>query len=57
MQLRGAIESASIEQRYDEGDDGALIMGRQIGGATQPGQVARGAWGREVIADRRHHAY
>ena len=41
--LRRVIEPTFIEQRFDERDDGALIVGREIGGAAGPGAGRRAA--------------
>ena len=48
--LRRVIEPAFIEERFDEGDDGALIVGGQVGRTPEPGQEPGGARGRQIIA-------
>ena len=47
------IEPTLIEERFDKGDDGALIMGGQVSGATKSRQEPGGARRREIVADRR----
>ena len=47
------IEPAFIEQGFDERDDGALIMRRQIRRAPEPSQEPGRARGREIVADGR----
>jgi YD repeat-containing protein len=46
-------EAALVEEGLDEGDDGALVVGRQLGGLAEAGEEARGAGARDVLAHGR----
>ena len=50
--LGGVFETALVEEGFDEGDDGALVVGGEIGGAAEAGEEAGGARGGDVVADR-----
>ena len=48
----GVFEAAFVEEGFDEGDDGALVVGGEIGGAAEAGEEAGGAGAGDVVADR-----
>ena len=51
--LRRVVKPTFIEERLDERDDRALVVGGQIRGAPKSGQQPGGARGGEIVADRR----
>lgn len=46
------FEAAFFEERFDEGDDGALILRREVGDFAEPSEESRGARTGDVVAHR-----